>query len=100
MKRPSHRLTGQTTIVRKADGLLSTRVDGELVAMSIDKGLCYGLNAPGVRIWDLIAEPCSLDRVCSQLLAEFDVDEAVCRRQVTALVAAMAAEGLVEVRKD
>ena len=38
------RLTGADVLVRNADKLLTTVVDGELIGMSIEQGACYGLN--------------------------------------------------------
>ena len=92
------RLTGADVVVRNEDGLLTTEVDGELVGMSVEQGACYGLNAVGTRIWALIAEPRSIDSLCEQLLAEFDVAEDRCRREVIALIEDLRADRLVTVR--
>ena len=88
---------GDAMVVRN-DGLLTTEVDGELMAMSVELGTCYGLNAVGTRIWALIAEPRTLDSLCEQLLCEYDVEEPVCRRELVDLLEELRAEGLVTVR--
>ena len=90
-------LPGDAIMVRN-DGLLTTEVDGELVAMSIEQGACFGLNGVGTRIWELLAEPRSIDDLCAQLCGEFDVDPAVCRSDVVALLNQLRAEGLAMVR--
>ncbi len=92
------RLTGADVLVRNSDGLLTTEVDGELMAMSVEQGACYGLNGVGTRIWALIAEPRSIDSLCAQLLGEFDVDEDRCRREVLELLEELRAAGLVTVQ--
>ncbi len=89
-------LSGDATVVRNP-GLLTTEVDGELMAMSVESGTCYGLNGVGTRIWELIGEPRSIDSLCAQLLREFEVEEAVCRREVIDLLEDLRAEGLVTV---
>lgn len=91
------RLSGDAVLTRR-DGLLTTEVDGELLAMSIDDGLCYGLNRVGARVWALMAEPITFDAVCARLLSEFQVQPEVCRAQVEALVDRLHSEGLVTVR--
>lgn len=89
-------LSGDAMVVRNP-GLLTTEVDGELMAMSVESGTCYGLNGVGTRIWELIVEPRSIDSLCAQLLGEFDVEEERCRREVAELVEELRAEGLVTV---
>lgn len=91
-------LTGADILVRNDDGLLTTEVDGELMALSVEHGTCYGLNGVGTRIWALLAEPRSVDSLCEQLLAEFDVEEDRCRQEVADLLEELRADGLVTVR--
>jgi hypothetical protein len=90
-------LSGDAIVVRN-EGLLSAEVDGELMAMSVERGMCYGLNAVGTRIWALIAEPRSVSDLCAQLRQEFDVEEQECRRDVVDLLEELRAEGLATVR--
>jgi hypothetical protein len=89
-------LAGDAMVTRGHD-LLTAEVDGELIAMSVDRGLCYGLNEVGTRIWALIGEPRSIDSLCEQLVREFEVDEALCRAEVIALIEDLRAESLVSV---
>ena len=93
----SPRLTG-TDLIRRSDALLTAEVDGELMAMSVEKGVCYGLDSIGTRIWSLICEPRSIDEVCDVLLSEFEVDRVTCRHQVIALLDELRGEGLVAVQ--
>jgi hypothetical protein len=89
-------LAGDAVVVRNGE-LLTTEVDGELMALSVDQGVCYGLDRVGTRIWALIAEPRSIDTLCAQLIREFDVEEAVCRHEVIDLLKDLRAERLVTV---
>jgi hypothetical protein len=95
MTKPDFR--GDAIIVR-SEALLSAEVDGELMAMSVERGMCYGLNGVGTRIWALIAEPRTVDDLCAQLRAEYDVGDEECRRDVVDLLEALRAEGLAEIR--
>ena len=85
-------------IVERNEGLLTAEVDGELMAMSIDRGNCYGLNAIGTRIWALLAEPRTVDALCALLLREYEVDAAQCRAEVVSLLEELRTEGLATVR--
>ena len=85
-------------IVKRSDDLLTAEVDGELMAMSIERGTCYGLNSVGTRIWALLAEPRTVDDLCALLAGEYDVDAAQCRKEVTSLLEELRAEGLATVR--
>ena len=83
--------------IREADDLLTTSVDGDLIGMSIDRGVCYGFNSVATRSWELLAEPHSLDSLCARLVAEFDVDEATCREQMGAFLDELRREGLIRI---
>ena len=90
-------LPGTAILVRDDDELLTTRVDGELIGMSVEQGACYGLDAVATRIWDLLGEPRSLDDLCAALTEEFDVTAERCRADVRELVSQLRGEGLVKV---
>lgn len=95
----SSSLTASDIVVRTA-GLVEAEVDGEIVALDIDKGTCYGLNKVGSRIWNLIAEPTRIGDLCARLTSEFRVDEATCERQVLDLLEEMRAEGMIGLREQ
>ncbi|MBO9500671.1 PqqD family peptide modification chaperone [Brevundimonas sp. A19_0] len=75
--------------------LITTRVDGEVMAMNVERGTCYGLDAIGSRIWDLIASPVAVGDVIGQLTTEYDVSREVCRTDVFALLTSLESEGLI-----
>ncbi|HEY7808517.1 MAG TPA: PqqD family protein [Croceibacterium sp.] len=90
-------MKGTDVVVRQADDLLTTTVDGDLLGMSIERGVCYGFNAVATRSWELMAEPQSIDSLCARLIAEFDVSEHDCREQMEAFVGELEREGLIRV---
>jgi hypothetical protein len=65
---------------------IATEVDGELVALDITKGVCYGLNEVGTRIWQLLETPRSARELAGILVTEFDVCEDVCLEQTSNLL--------------
>jgi Coenzyme PQQ synthesis protein D (PqqD) len=88
-----------STLFVRAAGFAEAEVDGEVVALSIDKGICYGLNSVGSRIWRELTVPVSLRDICGRLLCEYRVDQITCEQEVLALLEELRAEGLVEVRE-
>ena len=89
-------MTRELIVSRRAE-LIETEVDGELVALHIDNGTCYGFNGTATRIWALIEQPKRLSELREQLTREFDVDPEVCERQLDELLKELEADGLVEV---
>ena len=85
-------------IVSRRASLLEAEVDGEIVALHVDNGTCYGFNATASRIWSLVETPMRLSELRDSLVAEFDVDPATCEAQLTELLAELQADGLVELQ--
>jgi PqqD family protein of HPr-rel-A system len=88
---------GEDKMVRRIGEMIETEVDGELVALHIDNGTCYGFNGTATRIWAMIEKPKRLSELKEELLREFEVDPAVCEDQLRALLDELAADGLVEI---
>ncbi len=79
---------------------LAAQIDGEVVALDVEKGVCYGLDRIGARIWAMIAEPRTVASLCLELTRSYEVDLATCRNDVAALLADLAAEGLVRLMPE
>jgi hypothetical protein len=80
----------------RCEELLEADVNGEIVALHVERGQCYGLNGVASEIWRMLAEPTSIDDICRKLTAEYDVDSATCRSEVRGLVENLREEGLVK----
>ena len=70
-------------------------IDGQMVALDIEKGVCYGLNRVATRVWQLIETPSTAEAVCQTLLGEFDVDQATCLSQTLDLFKDLEEAGLI-----
>jgi hypothetical protein len=81
--------------VARNPGALSAEIDGEVVALDVARGACYGLDAIGARIWSMIASPTAIGEVCAELTALYDVDVETCRTDVLDLFTALRDEGLI-----
>lgn len=85
-----------SSIVRQGSDPVCAEVDGEMVMMSIEKGNYYGLDGIGTRIWQLIAEPVSVSKLCEILLTEFAVDRETCEADVLKFLARMEERNLIQ----
>lgn len=88
----------RNTLVKRDSSLFFTRVDDDLVLLSVEQGMYYGTQVVGRRIWTLIEEEISVSSLCEQLLEEFSVDRATCEREVLHFIEQLEKEGLVTVR--
>ena len=79
--------------------LVVSKVAGEVVIMHLEKGIYYGLDAIGSRVWNLIQEETTVAKVRDQLLAEYDVEPEQCVSEVLALLKDLHREGLLRVER-
>lgn len=90
-------ITLETTVVATPDQV-SAELAGEAVILDMKSGMYYGLNPVGVRIWELIANPCRVSDVKAVLLDEYDVDPDRCERDLLAILKELSDKGLIEVK--
>jgi Coenzyme PQQ synthesis protein D (PqqD) len=83
------------TVVARSDGFIDAEIDNEIVLLNIEKGMCYGLNRVGSRIFSLLAVPLRIHDICKTLLTEYNVEPSTCERQVLDLLEELRAEGLI-----
>ena len=84
-----------TSRVRIPDGVLSHDLQGELVILNLNTGVYFGLDPVGTRIWHLIQEHQSLQKVLHSMVEEYEVGEAQCMQDLLSFVAQMREKGLV-----
>jgi Coenzyme PQQ synthesis protein D (PqqD) len=88
----------RNSIVVACDNQLSCDLAGDAVVLDLKRGIYYGLNQVGARVWKIIAEPRIVGEICDALVAEYEVEREVCERDVIALLGELAAKGLIETR--
>jgi hypothetical protein len=93
-------LQSSATVVACRDGFIEAEIDDEIVALSIERGTCYGMNRVGSRIWNLLANPIQISDLCATLIAVYRVEAHVCERQVLDLLEELRAEGLIAIVEE
>lgn len=86
------------TVVERTVELIQMEIDGDLVALDIDGGNCFGFNATATRVWQMLEQPQSVDAIVAMLTEEFAIDHDECQAAVVALIDEMADRKLVRIQ--
>jgi hypothetical protein len=78
-----------------APDIVFREVDGEAVILNLETGLYFGLDQVGTRIWQLIQEHGSLQKVFETMSDEFDVGSDALERDLLGLMDELCVKGLV-----
>ena len=81
----------------RAQDMLSTELDDEIVLMSIDAGAYYGLEGPARSIWDNLKTPLTFSDLVDRLVTEYHVAPETCAVDLVGFLAEMEREGLLRV---
>jgi len=84
-----------TAVPAIPERIVFKKVGEEMVLLDFERGIYYGLNPVGARIWELFAEGKSTDEIADVLTEEFDVERTDAKKDVEALMDDLAANGLV-----
>jgi hypothetical protein len=84
-----------STIISRSRDLLATDVDGEIILMSLERGLYYGLDGTARRIWDLLEVPMKFGDLCSVLEEKYIAPRAVIEADIQKFVTEMFDESIV-----
>jgi hypothetical protein len=88
---------GVDNIVVQDNEPIASKVEDEVVVMSIRANAIFGLGTVGSEIWNLIQTPCRVADICTALVRDFDVDAATCEREVLDFLESLAARELIRV---
>jgi hypothetical protein len=82
--------------MKPRQGVIAKMVGSEMVLLDYDRGIYYGLNGVGARVWQLLAGGATLDEVLDRLTDEYDVPRAALEADVAALLRDLQAKELVD----
>ncbi len=78
---------------------VSCDLAGEAAILNIKRGIYYGLDPIGARIWNLMQEPRAVVEIQNAITGEYDVEPERCARDLVGLLEKLLAEGLIEVKE-
>lgn len=82
----------------KTDSAVVAEIDGQLVALDVAAGICYGLNRVATEIWSMIDQPISVAELTQTLAGKYDVELDVCREQTLDLLNDLLSSGMIVAR--
>ena len=82
-------------VYARSERAIVAEVDGQMVALDVSQGVCFGLNRVATHIWGMLDGSTSVEAVIENLLEVYDVEPATCREQTFDLLAELEANHLV-----
>ncbi|KAA0232192.1 MAG: PqqD family protein [Xanthomonadales bacterium PRO6] len=84
-----------TRLIRK-QSVISAKLDGDLVLLSLERDMYFGSKSVGAMIWELLEVPRTVEEIVGILQASFDVDTDQCLEDVRSFLNALVSAELVE----
>ncbi len=81
---------------RRVTDTIHCEVDGDVLALNVKHGQCYGMENVTAAVWALLEQPIDLDAICEQLMVQYEVGPEECRADVSRLLDTMEQENLIE----
>jgi hypothetical protein len=81
---------------RARDGVIAKMVGTEMVLLDHDRGIYYGLDPVGTRVWQLLSEGETMERILERLAGEYDVSRETLQSDVATLLRELEANELVQ----
>jgi hypothetical protein len=88
----------EASILSRSPSVEAAEVDGEIVMMSIERDVYFGLDKIGTDIWKRIDPPCSFANLIDRLAADYDAPRVTIATDVMAMLVRMVAEDVVRLR--
>ena len=81
--------------LKLSDDVVFRILGDEAVILNLASGVYFGLDAVGTRMWQLMSEHGSTDKVVETLLDEYEVEEGQLRGDLAKLIEQLSEKGLV-----
>lgn len=88
-------MTFTTTKYSPDPDVLVQELEGQLVLLHLSRGRYYGLDAVGMRFWELLGQQAEMASIESQMLEQFDVSPQQLRTDLEALADKLLQAGLI-----
>lgn len=89
-------IASDTLIVRDNHSAVAC-LDGNAVVLSLHAGSYFTFNEVGTDIWNMLARPHRVGRICHELLRRHEIDEQTLVADVLLFLEQLARNGLVQV---
>ena len=86
------------SVIVASKGQVSSSLGNEAAILDTFRGVYYGLNPVGTRVWNLLQAPVTVAELRDSLLREYEVEPARCEADLFELLSRLHASGLIELR--
>jgi hypothetical protein len=87
-------VTEATQVVRN-ESMPTGEIDGELVALDLERGSCFGMDRVGTAIWEMTANPVTVGEIADSLATTHEVERGQCLSDIVPFVEDLLSEGLL-----
>ena len=85
------------TQVKASNDQVSCELAEESAILDLKKGIYYGLDPIGAKIWELIQQPQTVSALVAQVTDEYDVDAEQATQDVIVLLSQLLERELIEI---
>lgn len=82
-------------LIRKHGDWVDTRIDDQILMISVESGTYVGLKGVGARIWELLDQARTTSELCDLLVIEYDIDALTCEVEVSNFIDQLIAQKAV-----
>jgi hypothetical protein len=83
------------TVYRRKPDTISANLGAELAVLDLPGGSYLGFNATAAHVWRLLQDPHTFEQICAAMIAEFEVEPALCGTEIHTLLNSLLAAGLI-----
>ena len=83
-------------LVKRSSDIIASEVDGEVVMMSVDKGMYFGMDSIGGDIWKKLEEPKTISRICEELNQEYAAELNTIQKDVNLFMKDLLDQNIIE----
>ena len=78
--------------------VLSSKIDEEIILMSIKADSYFGIDPVGSQVWEILSKkPSTTNEIVQIMMEDYEVDEETCRTDVQAFIDDIYARKLIEI---
>lgn len=85
----------ESTRVVRNETVPTGEIDGELVALDVEKGDCFGMDRVGARIWKIAESPRTVGEIADELVETHEVERERCLADILPFVGELVEAGLL-----
>lgn len=86
------------TILSRNPDILANEIGSETVMMSIQEGKYFGMNKTGSYIWKQLEQPLAFDRLCENIISDFNISRVQCEEEIVPFIEEMTKEKIIDIQ--